>query len=99
MDAAPGDVWIRATDATFLDALRAVRPEQVAELDERRVLAELESVVGSAVYWQEPEDDRERQARPEVVAALRPIADAVAAHPRSEERRAGKERGALWRAD
>ena len=81
MDAAPGDVWIRATDATFLDALRAVRPEQVAELDERRVLAELESVVGSAVYWQEPEDDRERQARPEVVAALRPIADAVAAHP------------------
>lgn len=81
MDAAPGDVWCRATDAEFLAALHAVRPEQVAALDEHRFLAELVSVVDTAVYWQEPDDDRERLARPEVIAALRPIADAVAAHP------------------
>ena len=80
-DAAPGDVWVRATDAEFLAALHAVRPEQVAALDEHWFLAELVSVVNAAVYWQEPDDDRERLARPEVVAALRPIADAVAAHP------------------
>ena len=49
---APGDVWISATDADFLAALHAARPEQVAALDECRVLVELESVVDSAVYWQ-----------------------------------------------
>lgn len=80
-DAAPGDVRVRATDAEFLAALHAVRPEQVAALDEHWFLAELVSVVNAAVYWQEPDDDREHLARPEVVAALRPIADAVAAHP------------------
>lgn len=81
MDAAPGDVWFRATDAEFLAALHAVRPEQVAALDEHWFLTELVSVVNAAVYWQEPDDDRERLARPEVVAALQPIADVVAAHP------------------
>lgn len=80
-EAAPGDVWIRGTDADFVAALHYVRPEQVAALDGRQVLAVLETVVGSAVYWQEPRDDRDRLTRPEVVAALRPIADAVAAHP------------------
>lgn len=80
-DAAPGDVRVRATDAEFLAALHAVRPEQVAALDEHWFLAELVSVVNAAVYWQEPDDDREHLARPEVVAALRPIAEAVSAHP------------------
>lgn len=78
---APGDGWRRATGAEFVAALHAVRPGQVATLDGRRVLAALESVVGSAVYWQEPDDDRERLARPEVVAVLGPIAEAVAEHP------------------
>lgn len=81
MGAAPGDHWNRPTDAEHLAALRAVRQEQVAALDERRFLAELETVVGSAVYWQAPDDGREQLARPEVVEALLPIADAVAAHP------------------
>lgn len=79
--AAPADVWYRPSADEFLSALGAVRPAQVAALDERRLLAVLEGVVGQAVYWQEPRDDRDRLARPEVVAALRPIADAVAGHP------------------
>ena len=78
---APGEVRIRATHAEFVAALHAVRPEQVAALVGRQVLSALEAVVNDAVYWQEPRDDRERLARPDVVAALRPIADAVAAHP------------------
>lgn len=80
-EAAPGDVWVRPTDAEYLDALGAVRPDQVAALDHGRFLAALATVVDTAVYWQEPDDDRERLARPEILEALRPIADAVAAHP------------------
>src|SRR5699024_10600304 len=78
---APGDVWVRPTDAEYLDALGAVRPEQVAALEHGRFLSELATVVDAAVYWQDPDDNRELLARPEFVEALRPIADAVAAHP------------------
>ena len=80
-EAAPGDVWVRPTDAEYLDALGAVRPEQVAALEHGRFLSELATVVDAAVYWQDPDDNRELLARPEFVEALRPIADAVAAHP------------------
>ena len=55
--------------------------KQVAALDHGRFLSELATVVDTAVYWQDPDDNRELLARPEFVEALRPIADVVAAHP------------------
>lgn len=64
-ESASGDVGIRATRVVVLAALEALRPEQVAALDERQVIAALETVVGCAVYWQEPRDDRERRVEAE----------------------------------
>lgn len=79
--AAPGEKWIRPTHEEFLGALAAATPSRVAALDGHQLLSALEGLVSQAVYWQPPNDDRERLARPEVGEALRPIADAVAGHP------------------
>lgn len=60
-----------------MTALETVRPEQVAELGASRLLSELATVASLARYWQEPDGDYERLQLPEVVAALRPIAEAL----------------------
>lgn len=74
-----GAGW-RSTDQ-LVASLSLADPERIAGLGEQELIAELESVVNDAVYWQEPRDLRKVWARPEVVDALRPIAEAVARNP------------------
>ena len=78
---APETSWWRLTVGQLVDALGSVRSECVRELEERRILGELRAGLWEAVYWQEPRDDREELALPDVVEALRPIALALSENP------------------
>ena len=79
--AAPGTDWWRLTAQQRIDEFGTVRAEQVRSLSEPRILGELSAGVWKAVYWQEPDDDREGLARPDMVATLRPIARALSENP------------------
>ncbi|MCT1515563.1 GNAT family N-acetyltransferase [Dietzia cercidiphylli] len=79
--AAPGTDWWRLTAQQRIDAFGTVRAERVRALGEPRILGELSAGLWKAVYWQDPEDDREDLARPGMVAALRPIARALSQNP------------------
>lgn len=63
-----------------MTALETVRPESVESLAEPRLLSELATVVMMARYWQEPEDDGRTLERPEVMMALRPVAETLTRH-------------------
>ncbi|MFD6176084.1 MULTISPECIES: hypothetical protein [unclassified Isoptericola] len=65
----PGDVVRRLQGATFTVP------------DERQLLRALESAVGNARYWQEPDGEDVLAATPEVAAALGPVAEALLAAP------------------
>lgn len=74
----PETSWWRLSAPEFVAALGSVRPASVMGLAESRLLSELATVVMSARYWQEPEESDRTLERPEVLTALRPVADALA---------------------
>ncbi|MFC9788400.1 hypothetical protein [Rhodococcus sp. NPDC127528] len=64
-----------------LDVLGAVDVHAIARLPERDLLDALALAVDFARYWQPPDEEDIVFARPEIVAVLRPIAEAASAAP------------------
>lgn len=75
----PGDASRRSA---LVRALAAVDPGPVRGWrDPLSYLEPMDSSITSAMYWQPPHDEDVILAEPEVAAALRPVAEAIAASP------------------
>jgi hypothetical protein len=78
-------VWLAADTAerdVLIRALAAVDPTPVSTWRDPLTLVEpMDRSVSSAMYWQSPHNEDLVAADPEVVAALRPVADALVAAP------------------
>jgi hypothetical protein len=94
----------RADSGSLADAVGALDlPALAATRDPADLLPALQRSVDEARYWQEPDDDDLRLADPQVAAALRPVAEAVAAAAASrwwtEPMAAGDQHVVAWVLD
>ncbi|MBE7191438.1 MAG: hypothetical protein INR66_03015 [Gordonia polyisoprenivorans] len=70
-----------AARETVLSIMESVDPERVAGLPESDVLEALGATVDSARYWQQPDGADVVLTEPQIIDALRPIAQAVLRSP------------------
>ncbi|MFC4604509.1 hypothetical protein [Rhodococcus kronopolitis] len=82
-DGTPYPSALQQSAAEVLDVLSGVDVDAIARLSEIELLDALSLAVDLARYWQPPDEEDLMFARPDVVAALRPIARAALAAPQA----------------